>query len=67
MASKDNNKWKNEIKKENERMLKQNVWEPVPKEDVLDVQPMALAWAFKKKSNRNLRGQLNAHSFKQKE
>ena len=66
MASKDKNKWKNEIKKEHKRMLKHDVWEPVPKEDVPDVQPLTSTWAFKMKSNGNLRGRLNAHGFKKK-
>ena len=48
-------------------MLTHNVWEPVPKEDVPDVQLLTSTWAFKKKSNGNLRSQLNAHGFKQKE
>ena len=32
-----------------------------------DVQPLTSTRAFKKKSNGNLRGRLNAHGFKQKE
>ena len=49
MASKDTCKWKKEIKKEHERMLKYKVWEPVPKKDVPNAQPLTSTWAFKKK------------------
>ena len=67
MKSKDKKKWKQEIKKENNQMIKYKVWEAVPKEEVPNAQPLTSTWAFKKKSNGNLRGRLNAHRFKQKE
>jgi len=68
MASSDKEEWLKEIDKENERMKKYNVWEPVPKSEVpADIEPLTSTWAFKKKSTGNRRGRLNAHGFKQKE
>ena len=45
-------------------MLKYNIWKLVPKEEVPDAQPLISTWAFKKKSNGNLRGRLNVYRFK---
>ena len=49
MPPKDKAKWKEEIKKEHDRMLKHKVWGLEPKEDTPDAQTLTSTWALKKK------------------
>ena len=66
MTSEEKTEWEEEIKLEDDRMNKYNVWEPTPMyKEPENTKPLTSTWVFKKKSNGKRRGRLNAHGFKQ--
>ena len=66
MDSDEKNEWENEIKIEDDRMNKHNVWDPVLIEEIpQDTKPLASTLVLKKKSSLKRRVRLNANGFKQ--
>ena len=64
MASNDKTKWEKAIEEEYERMLKHNVFQPVPVNSVpTDAKILSSTWAMKKKSNGVYRARMNARGY----
>jgi hypothetical protein len=64
----DGKAWKKEIENEDDRMVKNDTWEPVKKSPLpKGTKVIDSTWACKKKSTRKLHGRLNARGFKQVE
>jgi hypothetical protein len=57
---------KNPVEDEHKRMLKHNVWNPVPKEDVPDgAKILTFTWAMKKKAIGMYHARMNARGYEQ--
>ena len=66
MATKDAESWKKAVEEEHERMMKHNVWKPVPRVEVpKEATTITSTWAMKKKANGTYRARLNARGFQQ--
>ncbi len=64
----DGKAWKKEMENEHDRMVKNDAWEPVKKSSLpKGTKVIDGTWACKKKSNKKLRGNLDARRFKQVE
>lgn len=68
MASKDADKWNEEVKNEYERFEKYKVFTPVKRADLeAGAKILTTTWAMKKKTNGKFRGRLNARGYEQLE
>ena len=64
----DHVEWKKAAEEEYDRMVKHNVWTPVPRADVPEGSKIITStWAMKKKANGTYRARLNARGFQQVE
>ena len=68
MSGPDAKAWAEEIERKHSRMIKNKVWEVVPRSELPSgTKAIDSTWGCKKKSNGTLRGRLNARGFKQVE
>jgi hypothetical protein len=66
MAGKDVDEWQKAVKEEHDKIIKHQVWKPVPVEDLPPgSKVLSSTWAMKKKANGNFRARLNARGFEQ--
>jgi hypothetical protein len=66
MATKDAAKWSKAVDEEHHRMVENEVWIPVPQEDVpSNAKILTSTWAMKKKSNGKYRARLNCRGYEQ--
>ena len=66
MAGKNADKWQKAVNEEHERMMKHEVWVPVPIEEVpQNSKILTSTWAMKKKANGTYRARMNAQGYKQ--
>lgn len=66
MASGNAAEWSKAVEEEHERMVENNVWTPVPKDDVPPgAKILTSTWAMKKKSNGKYRARLNGRGYEQ--
>jgi hypothetical protein len=66
MAGPDSDKWTKAVEEEHTRMIDNEVWKPVPSNQVpKDAKVLTSTWAMKKKSDGTYRARLNARGYEQ--
>jgi len=66
MQTKDKVKWEQAVEKEHERMVDNDVWEPVKKSEIPSgTKVLTSTWAMKKKASGVFRARLNARGYEQ--
>jgi hypothetical protein len=66
MKTKDADKWQVAVEEEHERMVENNVWNPVEKDEIPEgAKVLTSTWAMKKKASGKYRARLNARGFEQ--
>jgi hypothetical protein len=66
MASGDATQWSRAVEEEHDRMVDNEVWSPVHKEDIPpNAKVLTSTWAMKKKSNGKYRARLNCRGYEQ--
>jgi hypothetical protein len=66
MVSGDATQWSKAVEEEHDRMVKNEVWSPVDKQDIpSDAKVLTSTWAMKKKSNGKYRARLNCRGYEQ--
>jgi len=68
MQQPDKDKWEKSVEEVHDRMIKNEVWIPVPKDEVpKDTIIITNTWSMKKKPNGTYRSQKNARGYEQVE
>jgi len=66
MASSDKEHWEKAVEEEHQRMLKHDVFQAIPRNEVpKDAKILTSTWAMKKKANGTFRARLNARGYEQ--